>query len=224
MLELLLGGERVGLLPQRAALLIDRATLLVADAHIGKAVSFRSLGVPVPHGTTTHTLQRLSEAVVASGARRVVFLGDLLHSAHAHAPATLDAFAQWRSQHADLELLLVRGNHDDRAGDPPASLGVASVDEPRRLGAIALCHHPQTLPGAYVLAGHVHPGVVLGGRAGQRLRLPCFHFGPHQGVLPAFGDFTGMHVIRPAPGERVFAIADDRVMPLPVLPAPTLRA
>ena len=222
MLELLLGATRLGLLPQRAALLIDHATLLVADAHIGKAVSFRSLGVPVPRGTTTQTLQRLSDAVAASGARRVVFLGDLLHSAHAHAPATLDAFAQWRRRHADLELLLVRGNHDDRAGDPPASLGVTAMDEPWRLGAIALCHHPQTLLDAYVLAGHLHPCVVLGGRAGQRLRLPCFHFGANHGVLPAFGDFTGMHAIRPAPGERVFAIADDRVMALPVPAAPTL--
>ena len=92
----------------------------MADAHIGKAVSFRRLGVPVPRGTTTQTLQRLSDAVAASGARRVVFLGDLLHSARAHAPATLDAFAQWRAAACRLELVLVRGNHDDRAGDPPA--------------------------------------------------------------------------------------------------------
>lgn len=222
MLELRLGSTRLGLLPQRAALLLDHATLLVADAHLGKAVSFRSLGVPVPRGTTTQTLQRLSDAVVASGASRVVFLGDLLHSPRAHAPATLDAFAEWRRQHGRLELLLVRGNHDDRAGDPPSSLGVKAVDEPWQLGAIALCHHPQTLPGTYVLAGHEHPCVVLGGRAGQRLRLPCFRFGANHGVLPAFGEFTGMHASRPAPGERVYVVADDRVLPLPVPSAPTL--
>jgi hypothetical protein len=35
------------------------------------------------------------------------------------------------------------------------------------------------------------------------------------GVLPAFGGFTGMHPVRPQPGERVFVIADDVVRPLP---------
>ena len=219
MFEIEVAGARLGLLPQRAALLIDERCLLVADAHIGKAVSFRRLGVPVPRGTTTQTLQRLSEAIELSGARRVVFLGDLLHSAHSHAPATLQALAQWRERHAAVELLLVRGNHDDRAGDPPADLGVMAVDEPLSLGGLALCHHPQPRPGAYVLAGHLHPCVVLGGRARQRLRLPCFHFGAMVGVLPAFGAFTGMHALKPKPGERVFLVGDDAVVAHPTLAA-----
>ena len=44
----MISGTRLRLLPQRALLLPDEATLLIADAHIGKAVSFRRLGVPVP--------------------------------------------------------------------------------------------------------------------------------------------------------------------------------
>ena len=222
MVEIDVAGVRLGLLPKRAALLVEQRCLLVADAHIGKAVSFRRLGVPVPSGTTEQTLQRLSEAIELSAARRVVFLGDLLHSPHAHAPATLQALAQWRSRHAAIELLLVRGNHDDHAGDPPASLGVQAVDEPLSMAGLALCHHPQPQPGAYVLAGHLHPCVVLGGRAHQRLRLPCFHFGEHVGVLPAFGAFTGMHALRPRPGERVFVVGDGAVSPLPVAAHPTL--
>jgi hypothetical protein len=38
----------------------------------------------------------------------------------------------------------------------------------------------------------------------------------HSSVLPAFGAFTGMHPIRPAHGERVFAIADAAVSELPI--------
>jgi len=222
MVEIDVAGVRLGLLPQRAAWLVDEACLLVADAHIGKAVSFRRLGVPVPSGTTTQTLQRLSAAIEQCGARRIVFLGDLLHSAQAHAPATLQALAHWRSRHAGVELLLVRGNHDDHAGDPPASLGVQAVDEPLSLAGLALCHHPQPRPGAYVLAGHLHPCVVLAGRARQRLRLPCFRFGAQVGVLPAFGEFTGMHALRVGHGERVFVVGDDRVSPWPGMAPPTL--
>jgi DNA ligase-associated metallophosphoesterase len=221
MLEIEVAGARLALLAQRAACLVDERCLLVADAHIGKAASFRRLGVPVPGGTTTQTLQRLSEALAVSGARRVVFLGDLLHSAHAHAPATLQALARWRRQHVALDLLLVRGNHDKHAGDPPPTLGIQVVDEPLRIGGLALCHQPQPRDGTYVLAGHLHPCVMLGGRAHQRLRLPCFQFGEAVGVLPAFGAFTGMHALRPRPGERVYVVGDGAVLPLP---QPTLAA
>jgi uncharacterized protein len=215
MVTISLGGQPLSLLPQKAALLPESNTLLVADAHIGKAVSFRKLGVPVPRGTTTETLAVLTSLVQQHGVRRIVFLGDFLHSARSHAPSTLGAVARWREAHAELELTLVRGNHDDRAGDPPASLRIDCVDEPLVMGGLALCHHPQPRAEGYVLAGHLHPCMHLGGRAHDRLRLPCFWFGADVGVLPAFGAFTGMHGIRTADGDRVFVVGDDAVTELP---------
>ena len=211
MVELEFGGLPLRLLPQRAAFLPAQRTLLIADAHIGKAATFRRLGLPVPHGTTAQTLALLDELIEGTGAARIVFLGDLLHSARGRAAATLEAVAQWRTRHPGLALTLVRGNHDRHAGDPPPEWGVEAVDEPLRIGALALAHHPAPAAGAYVIAGHLHPCVVLGGRAHERLRLPCFHFGAAVCVLPAFGAFTGMHAVRPAAGDRVFAVADDSV-------------
>jgi len=209
------GGHALTLLPEKAAFLAEFHTLLVADAHIGKAVSFRQLGVPVPRGTTSETLARLTRLVARLGVQRIVFLGDFLHSARSHAASTMAAAARWRGEHTALELTLVRGNHDNRAGDPPAFLGITAVDEPLRLGGLALCHHPDTLTGGYVLAGHVHPCIRLAGRANDSLRLPCFWFGSKLGVLPAFGAFTGMHAVRPEPGDRVFGVADDTVVEVP---------
>lgn len=201
----------MALLPEKAAFLEANRTLLIADAHFGKAVSFRTLGVPVPRGTTSATLAALSALLLRLDAQRIVFLGDFLHSVHAHAPATLAALADWRERHATLELTLVRGNHDDRAGDPPASLGIEAVDEPLALDGLALCHHPRPRAGRYVLGGHLHPCIELAARPFDRLRLPCFWFGAQVGVLPAFGAFTGMHPIRPVPGDRVFAVTDEQV-------------
>ena len=215
MTTILAGGRPLTLLPEKAALIAASRTLLVADAHIGKAVSFRALGVPVPRGTTSETLAALGALVVRTGARRIVFLGDFLHSARAHAAATLAAVAAWRDAHRSLELVLVRGNHDDRAGDPPVGLGIRVVDEPFAQDGFALCHHPKQRSGEYVLAGHLHPCVHVGGRGWDHLRLPCFWFGDDVGVLPAFGAFTGMHPIRANASDRVFAIADNVVAAMP---------
>lgn len=211
MATLTVGGQLLMLLPEKCIFLPESDTLLVADVHIGKALSFRALGVPVPGGTTGETLAVLTSLVRRLALRRIVFLGDFLHSARSHAPATMAAVAQWRSEHADLALTLVRGNHDDRAGDPPAHLGIEAVDEPLMQGGLALCHHPRPHAGAYVLAGHLHPCVNVSGRARDWLRLPCFWFGAQVGVLPAFGAFTGMQSIRTAPGERVFAATPQQV-------------
>jgi len=209
------GGQPLVLLAEKAVFLPASRTLLVADAHIGKAVSFRKLGVPVPRGTTTETLALLTTLVGRHAAQRIVFLGDFLHSKRSHAPSTMGALARWRAAHAALVLTLVRGNHDDRAGDPPASLGFEVVDEPLVEAGLALCHHPATREGLYVLAGHLHPCTTLRGRAHDHVRLACFHFGARTGVLPAFGSFTGMHPIARREGDRVFAVADDSVLEIP---------
>ncbi len=219
MLEIELAGQRVGLHPSGAAYLPGHQLLLIADAHFGKAVSFRKLGVPVPSGTTTETLREIAALIAQTSARRIVFLGDFLHSARSHAATTLGALARWREAHAELSLTLVRGNHDARAGDPPAHLRIDVVDEPLRLGSLALCHHPRPVAGAYVLAGHWHPCVGIGGRANEYLRLPCFWLGDVDdeavGILPAFGSFTGMHPIARRQRDRVFAIAGESIRRVP---------
>lgn len=228
MLRIRLAGEDALLHPSGTLFLSAHGTLLVADAHFGKAVSFRKLGVPVPSGTTAGTLDKLDAAIADTGAQRVVFLGDFLHSVRSHAAGTLSVLQQWRDANPHLALTLVRGNHDDRAGDPPGSLGFTVVDEPLAMGPFALCHHPRPVAGAYVLAGHWHPCISVSGRAFERLRLPCFWLGddsgrlPAQavGILPAFGGFTGMHRIEPRAGDRIFPVAGDVVRALPPLPVP----
>ncbi len=208
-------GTHLVLRPSGAAFLPQHGALLVADAHVGKALSFRKLGVPVPEATTGQTLDALSADLRATGASRLVFLGDFLHAARSQSAGLHDALRAWRRAHPALVMTLVRGNHDDRAGDPPADLGIDCVDEPLPMGPFALKHHPDPVPGAYVLAGHWHPCVRLRGRAHERLRLPCFWLGEGVGILPAYGAFTGMHPVDPRPGDRVFAIADAVVREVP---------
>jgi DNA ligase-associated metallophosphoesterase len=217
-------GHTLVLSADRAAFDPVAGSLFIADAHFGKDAVFRARGIPVPAGTTGESLARLDALVATHRPASIVFLGDLLHARESHSDETLDALAAWRAKHRALRLVLVEGNHDRHAGALPARFGVEVVKEPHGLGPWALCHHPQTVDGAYALAGHEHPVYRLATRV-DRARLPCFRFGRRAGVLPAFGAFTGgFEVNDDVRGEAIYVVAGERVFPLSDRPSSTLAA
>lgn len=206
-----IGGVAMRLLAERALLLPDCATLLVADVHLGKAETFSALGVPVPDAVTDATLDRLEACLAATGAGRLVVLGDWLHGPQAQHPRVLRRLATWRERHPRLAVVLVDGNHDRRAGPLPPALDferVAEPFDPPFCDRLRFVHDLQAAGDEagdrYRLAGHLHPCLRLHGPGGDALRLPCFWFGEASGVLPAFGDFTGGASIRRRPADRVF--------------------
>jgi len=212
--SLTLEGEELWLLAEKAIYWPARQCLLIADAHFGKASAYRSLGQPVPQGTTTENLQRLDRLLSALPCTWVIFLGDFLHGPGSHASGTLSALRAWRARNHQLNLTLIRGNHDKRAGDPPADLRIEVVAEPLFMGPFALQHEPVAHPTHHVLAGHVHPVYRLRGKGRQSLRLPCFQIGSRISLLPAFGAFTGGYPVEKSDDRRLFVIGDQDVWPV----------
>lgn len=140
-------------------------------------------------------------------------LGDLLHAQSGMTPATDAAFLTWRDRHPSLEILLVRGNHDRNAGDPPSAWRITCVAEPHELNRLVLRHDPTGLASDSrpALAGHLHPCVTLRGRGRSRMTLPCFWVRPHLLVLPAFTDFAGRPPIAPLSQDRIFLVGEEVV-------------
>ena len=207
-----IAGERVSLLPERAAYWERTRTLLVADPHFGKAAAFRAAGVPVPRGTTTGSLTRLDAALARTGAARIVFLGDFLHAREGREPETTRVVSEWRRRNASIDMLLVRGNHDKRAGDPGPEIDIRCVDAPVLDAPFVFTHKPLVSDDGYVICGHVHPAARLTGLGRESVRLPCFWARERTMVLPAFGEFTGVAEIEVEPGDRVWVIADGSVV------------
>ncbi|MBV6822527.1 ligase-associated DNA damage response endonuclease PdeM [Pseudomonas sp. PD9R] len=209
-----LAGEELWLLPEKGIYWPAQQALLIADVHFGKAAAYRSLGQPVPQGTTGQNIAALDALLTALPCRQLLFLGDFLHGPGSHALATVQALAKWRARHCNMPMTLIRGNHDKRAGDPPASLNIRVVNEPLLLGPFALQHEPDPHPGRHVLAGHVHPVYRLSGRGRQSLRLACFKLGVDVSLLPAFGAFTGGYPVENDESCRIFVIGDDEIWPV----------
>lgn len=204
-------NHRFRLLPQRAAYWEQRRLLMIADPHFGKAALFRSRGVGVPAGSTLDDLKRLAQVVDAVRPRTLAILGDLLHGAASKTERVLDAFERWRRQFAALELLLVQGNHDRRAGAAPEALAFDHICKQLSLDGVVLVHQPCQMPPRYVWAGHRHPGLAVRD-IGGRQTLPCFHVGRQCAVLPAFGSFTGHQPVRPRRGERIYIIVEGKIV------------
>jgi uncharacterized protein len=222
-------GERLGCLADRALWWPARRTLFLADVHLGKAASFRAAGIGIPGGHSRDDLERISRLVRAFDATHVVVLGDLVHNRDSYSAALNDAFAEFRAEHRDLTLTLVRGNHDASAGDPPSAWGFTCVDDPFAMGPFSCIHDPHSQPRAVVseaatldgfaLCGHVHPAVRIGTRR-ESVNLPCFWLRRRQLVLPSFGSITGRFMVTMAKDESALVVTGKKIFLLPTAGAP----
>ncbi len=212
-----LASESVELLVDRALLWRRRATLFIADPHFGKDATFREAGVPVPGAAMTHDLDRLGRLVAATACERLVILGDFFHAPTGRTALTDRALAAWFDRYRQLAVELVEGNHDRHAGPPPASWGMVLHHWPVVDGPFTYRHAPpeRSGDGSHALCGHVHPAVRVRDIGGTGERLPCFHIAATATVLPAFGRFTGSKLVRPKPGDRLFAAVNDSVVAVP---------
>lgn len=205
--------QRIGVLPQRALWLPRCGSLVVADLHIGKPETYRALGVAIPDGMLDEMLDRLDRLVEACAARRIVVLGDLVHAPTGMTSAVRGRVAAWLDalRVRDVRMVLVRGNHDHKLDRLPAEWPMDVHDDALDEPPFCFTHVPAAHRDRYVLAGHLHPTFTLADGRGS-LRLPCFHFGPRIGVLPAFSTFSRGVPMTVEPGDRAFVIAEGDVV------------
>lgn len=211
-LSLRLRGEELVLLPDKALWWPRTQSLLVTDLHLGKATHFKRSGVYLPEGVQAHDLARLTALLQSTGARHLICLGDLFHS---KMNEDWHLFQEWRNrQFGDLRFTLVQGNHDILPLSAYESCGLEVQEDLWTYEGLAFRHFPLE-PGevldAYLLSGHLHPAVSLRGLGRQTLRLPCFWLGERSGALPAFGSFTGTHVLAPAKTDGVYVLSGEKV-------------
>lgn len=205
--------------------------MIVSDLHFGKTGHFRKAGIPVPPSVYKEDLQRLFQQIQYFQPKDLIFVGDLFHS---RANLEHELFKKWRFDLSALTMHLVMGNHDLHSRKDHDDLDLVIHEEQLHRGEFRFVHDfslnasmPQSLNAsmppslnasmppclnAYIISGHIHPGIRLQGNGKQSLRFPCFYFTPTFAVLPAFSRFTGMALIEPNRGDDVYAIVDKAII------------
>lgn len=204
-------GEELILDAQKTLFWPKMKGLLIADLHIGKINHFRKFGIPLPIEAISKNFEMLQEQIEKYSPEVVYFLGDLFHSRY---NAEWDLLNNEMTKYSDINWVLIMGNHDILPPQVYENSPLTIVDSQLTLGPFMLTHHPmESIPaGAYNLCGHIHPGVRIHGKGRQSLRLPCFYFNNSQGILPAFGTFTGTSVIEISETAVIYGIAENTII------------
>lgn len=199
------------ILDQERALYIPYYQLLViSDFHLGKSGHFRKEGLQIPKQVSETDIKRLDHLISLYNPKTLLVTGDMFHHHHNE---DLEEFGIWRSNNSQVEIILVKGNHDKLPENFYKELGIQFFFKYYEIGDFCFVHERKDAPdhGKYIFSGHIHPGILLKGQARQRLKLPCFVFDDNTALLPAFSLFTGLYLIQAKSGQEVFAITANRV-------------
>ncbi len=208
MLHIILQGEELVLLPQRALLWPAQKTLLVADLHWGKSGHFRKHGIAIPANAHRQDELKLAALIREHNVERLIVAGDMFHSRQNN---EVDGFAHWRNSHAALHIDLVTGNHDILPAEKYTEWNMTRHDS-LQLGPFMVMHDAPATCEQFCIHGHIHPAVRLHGKGNQSLKLCCFAQDARRLILPAFGQFTGTHSLHIPDYEHIYVIAEDKVM------------
>jgi uncharacterized protein len=192
----------------------EEKALILSDLHFGKTGHFRKHGIAVPQTIFKEDMQRLTALVQYFKATQLIIVGDLFHS---HANKEMEMFLKWRTDFAYLNIKLIIGNHDILGEDWYSKANITCIKNQWQSGPFIFTHDKaecNSVDDCYIFSGHIHPAVAIFGTAKQSLKFPCFYFTKTYAVLPAFGRFTGVHIIKPVKADVVFALVENKIIRL----------
>jgi DNA ligase-associated metallophosphoesterase len=206
-LSIEINNEEFLLHPSGVIFWLRKKMLLIADVHLGKVAHFRKYGSAVPKNASQENFEKLNEVISFFNPKTICFLGDLFHSKQ---NSDWEIFVKW-TKHSKEEIILISGNHDVIPKYLFEELGII-VKNVWEIDGFLLTHHPTNTSHLFNFAGHIHPGIRMQGIGRQHIRLACFFKMENQLILPAFGNFTGKHILNPKNTDEIYAIVEGEIV------------
>ena len=185
----------------------EKQSWLLADIHLGKVAHFRKNGIAVPRNAEGSFYQKMEVILPLFPIKRILFLGDLFHSFQNNEWYLFEAWVKQQT----FEMILIAGNHDIIPNWKFETQGLL-VEKKLEEGPFLFAHFPDQETERFLFCGHVHPGISLIGVGKQNMKLPCFYKTPKQLILPAFGAFTGLQIVKPKADNRIYVTTGKEVL------------
>ncbi|MFK7834496.1 MAG: ligase-associated DNA damage response endonuclease PdeM [Winogradskyella sp.] len=206
--DIIIRDEALTLTNQRALFWQRENVLVLSDVHIGKTAHFRKHGIPMPDAILQKDLERLKRLIDHFNSKKLWIVGDLFHAEN---NSDMVTFKDWLVQFEDLEITLIKGNHDLLSEKIMTNFNM-KVETVLEVAPFCFVHEPlERQTDLFSISGHTHPGVMIKGKGKQKLKLPCFQVTKNQLILPAFSLFTGLNTRNEPKDCKNYAFTDTSI-------------
>ena len=202
-------NEILELTNQRVIFWESQNSLILSDLHIGKSAHFQKSGIPIPSNILTTDLNRLAKLIHHFKANQLIIVGDLFHAEY---NKDLDEFKSWLTQFNNLNIKLIKGNHDRLSDKVYQQFNIQVFNKKYTENLLKFVHDFDNIQeGYFVISGHTHPGVFIKGKGRQRIKLPCYQVTKQQLILPAFSLFTGLNTKNAPENCKNYCFTNDGI-------------
>ncbi len=178
----------VELTPEKAAVI--GSTAIISDLHLGMESVLQERGFALPRVQIRDVIRSVEEIVEKYSIKRLVIAGDFKHEFSRNMPYEWEDVEEFLAKFSGLEIVAVRGNHDNFLAAILAKRGIELVESVEIDDYTVVHGHKEldSINAGRIIMGHEHP-VVRVRYEGGIYTFPCYL--RYRGdadiiVLPAF--------------------------------------
>lgn len=161
-------------------------TAIIADLHLGIESMMEDYGVTFPRVQIREVINNMTSIVENHGISRLIVAGDFKHEFGRNKPYEWEDIEMFLNKFSDLEIEVVRGNHDNFLMTILSKYGV-EMKSTINVSGWTVTHGHKNTDAEKMIMGHEHPTIKVR-ESGAIYRYPCFlHVKERSAVvLPAF--------------------------------------
>ena len=223
--------EHLILTPEKALIVGESA--IIADLHLGLENAMLEKGIAIPRLQIIEIINSVRQIIENYNVERLIIAGDLKHEFSRNLPYEWEDVELFLNSFKDIELEIVRGNHDNYLVTILTKYGIP-LKEKIKIKGWTVVHGHKGCNESKIIMGHEHPAIKIKFRGGI-YSYPCYLKVTKDSqtviVLPAFSPIVSgvdilttnkflSPILKEIKDIELFAIGEGEVVHIPLHNSP----